>query len=182
MPTPKANRQGKRVRPNHLYALVSIGELKGKRDFRYLGDNRWLYVPDAENPLTFVRHNGETVVLDERFIFDGGSIPGVVVFLANLVRSGGWRILSRVFRYLTKDYYMPAYAFHDFGYIRQERGDPVHNFEENNLILAEIIKTMQQAEKDGGAEVLQAIYYAVGNPIQRERWDSLAPHIQRPNL
>ncbi len=73
------------------------GTLSGKLVVQWVAENRFIYRPDAADPLRFRRPNGQEIVPQEIFT-DGGSIPPVFWSLPGFSPWG----------------YGPAYIVHDW--------------------------------------------------------------------
>src|SRR5262245_53900835 len=80
-----------------IYQKLKVGKLEGKVTVQWLEPNVFLFIPDAERPLTFTRSNGEKIQ-PGRLITDGGSIPRPM-----------W-----VFRNYSPWGYAPAFIVHDW--------------------------------------------------------------------
>jgi len=107
-------------------ASLPVGHLSGECITRWNGKDRWDYVPYV--PLTFVRGNGEVIVLNRTFPTDYGTLFLLLQIVSNISRTA----------------YGPAFVIHDD--IWHFRGTPFckYNFEESNIILAECMKTMME--------------------------------------
>ena len=73
------------------------GTLTGKLNVRWIGENRFVYEPDAQDPLTFVSTDTSKII-PARMLTDGGSIPPVFWGAPGLSPWG----------------YGPAYIIHDW--------------------------------------------------------------------
>lgn len=147
------------------YSDVAQGELKGRLFVEWIDEDRFVFRPDAANPLTFTRGNREAIV-PGLMVTDGGSIPRVFRGLKNYSPWG----------------YAPGYIVHDWLFHLHVCNLPGHDrysFEETAMILAEIIKTLMEhpdpskrMERDEGT--LFAIHAAVSSPFAREVWNGNA--------
>lgn len=67
--------------PNSLWKATEAGELEGIITLEWCEPDLFVYIPHATSPLTFKRKNGtnviDTIVLDQKFYTDGGSIPQI---------------------------------------------------------------------------------------------------------
>src|SRR4051812_6864545 len=79
------------------YKDVRQGKLSGKLIVQWLEPDVFLFIPDAAQPLTFVRANGSKLI-PGRMITDGGSIPRPM----------------RAFRNYSPWGYAPAFIVHDW--------------------------------------------------------------------
>lgn len=141
---------------NRHYEQTEVGEFSGSLDLRWIKPNRFIYEPNPDDPLTFVREDG-TPVIPERIATDGGSIP---------------RLLWSVPPYSPWGY-APAYIVHDYIFESRYCGSDDFSFEQSAVVLSEAIKTLMET---GCAPVnklgLYSIHEAVASPIAREHWDN----------
>lgn len=147
------------------YQDVAQGELKGRLFVEWIDEDRFVFRPDAANPLTFKRGNGDAIV-PGLMVTDGGSIPRVFRGLKNYSPWG----------------YAPGYIVHDWLFhvhVCKLREHDRFSFEETAMILSEIIKTLMEhpnpakrMERDEGT--LFAIHAAVSSSFAREVWNGSA--------
>jgi hypothetical protein len=120
-----------------LWDRTEVGEIQGKILLEWVDTDRFIYQPDPENPLTFIRKkNGEVIDIitpDKAFYTDGGSIPKGAQFLEDL---SPWR-------------FGPAYIIHDWLLELNHcdlPGAEKYNHRIAATIMAEVIKTQLLAE------------------------------------
>lgn len=92
----------------------------------WMGDRNVLYVPDPDNPLTFIRPNGKTVVLDKAFISDGATVPRFFWFI----------------RWMDPWSWLPGALVHDSLWELRRLGIVKSNFWETNIIMAECCRAV----------------------------------------
>ena len=56
------------------YSKVKPGELKGKLLVQWYDYDEFIFIPDKDNPLRFIRNN-KTEIIPGKIYTDGGSIP-----------------------------------------------------------------------------------------------------------
>jgi hypothetical protein len=121
----------------------------------------FLFIPHATAPFAFTRHNGERIE-PRRMFTDGGSIPKLVQWYANLDPWG----------------YAPAYLLHDWLYELHHdeianKKKPSRTFEDTNAVLMEAITTlvtMELCPSDALANAMISI--AVGSAFARSLWNA----------
>jgi hypothetical protein len=140
------------------YDKVKSGKLEGKIVVQWLKPDLFLFIPDAQNPLTFTRSTGETI-RPGRMITDGGSIPRPL-----------W-----AFRSYSPWGYAPAFIVHDWLFHMKhcQVGDYTrYDVTKAADVLAEVIKTMMESgkvEKDRTTVTL--MHTAVSSIFARRLWD-----------
>ena len=82
----------------------------------------WRYIPNHDNPLTFIRPDGKKLVLTEPFETDLASTPRAVWWMPGLAPTD----------------MLPAALVHDWLYQRHHDGREVLGFEESNRCLEEM--------------------------------------------
>jgi len=142
------------------YDRVKPGELHGKLVVQWIDPDKFIFVPDPEEPLSFSRHNQETITPGVMYT-DGGSIPRPLWSIRNYSPWG----------------YAPAYIIHDWLFEMkhcQLPGYEKYDADEAALVLAEVMKTMLQKDQKAQPDKLTfyAIYEAVRSPIAQKAWDS----------
>jgi hypothetical protein len=120
----------------------------------------FVFTPDKEKPLTFVRYNQETIQ-PGKMMTDGGSIPRPLWVLRNYSPWG----------------YAPAFIVHDWLFAVKHCGykeNKNYSFEETAVILSEVMKTLMLDPKYNFEDKLSlyAIYEAVRSPIAHEIWEN----------
>jgi hypothetical protein len=149
------------------YQQTSTGTFAGHLDVRWIEPDRFIYVPDSENPLRFATSQNK-VIQPEKMYTDGGSIPRLFWSVPGYSPWG----------------YAPAYIIHDWLFEAHhcelsEYKDV--SFEDSAIVLAEGIKTLMESGKAPRDETtLWAIYEAVLSPVAKAVWDK--PNAcERPN-
>lgn len=114
------------------YDSLSTGQFDGSLNLHWVSPDRFVYVPDPENPFKFTRSNGEVIQPGPMFT-DGGSIPR----------------LLRVHPDFSPMGYAPAFVIHDWLFAENSRaaalGQP-YDVKASALVLAEGIKTLMEAD------------------------------------
>ena len=101
-----------------------IGYFEGGYTLRRVKAGEWLYIPDAGDPLRFIRPDGSAVVVGETMLTtDMGSVPRLFWWLPGFAPS---------------DMERPS-VIHDALFERKHGGAPSQSFEETNAILAEAL-------------------------------------------
>jgi hypothetical protein len=140
------------------YSKIVPGNLKGKLLVQWLEPDQFLFIPDKENPLTFVRGNGEKIT-PGRMMTDGGSVPRPIWILRNYSPWG----------------FAPAFIVHDWLFrMRQCKlaGYQNYSLDSSGIIMAEIMKTMIEAKKvEANSLVVDSMYMAVTSGVARDRWE-----------
>lgn len=103
-------------------SAAQIGEFTGFYYLQPTGANMFRYIPDHP-PLTFTRHDGTRLVLDETFDTDLGSTP---------------RELWSIHGFAPQDM-LPAAILHDWLYGLHHAGKDILGFEESNRVLEEAL-------------------------------------------
>jgi hypothetical protein len=141
------------------YARVEPGELRGRLVVQWVDQDQFVFVPDAEKPLTFTRHDGD-VITPALMYTDGGSIPRPLWALRSYSPWG----------------YAPAFIIHDWIFEMkrcQVTGHEKYDLEEAAWVLAEVMKTMM--EKQGpeavNALALYSIFESVRSPVAARIWE-----------
>lgn len=141
------------------YEEFHAGSLKGKLIVQWWEPDKFVFLPDKDNPLTFKRSNGETITPGRMFT-DGGSIP-----------RGLW-----IFRNYSPWGYAPAFIVHDWLFEMKHCGLPgneKYNHEIAATVMAEVMKTMMETRQVGVAKLtLLAMYEAVDSDIAKTYWDT----------
>ncbi len=146
---------------SYHYSDVQTGQLHGKLTVQWIDYDQFLFIPHAEDPLTFVRYNNESITPGKMYT-DGGSIPRPFWALRNYSPWG----------------YAPAYIVHDWLFEMGQCKLPGHenyDVEKAGLIMSEVIKTLME-NPDYGAKnklVLYSIYKAVVSPIAHYVWNEV---------
>jgi Protein of unknown function (DUF1353) len=143
-----------------FYDRTDTGSLKGKLIVEWIDQDKFIFLPDAQEPLTFVRKNKE-VIRPERMFTDGGSIPTPLRAIKSYSPWG----------------YAPAYIVHDWLFVMKHckvSGFETYDLDKAATILAEVMKTVMENPKYGGPNklVLYSIYEAVRTPVAKDYWDN----------
>ena len=142
------------------YGQVKPGHLSGKLLVQWIDPDKFIFIPDKEKPLTFVRHNQDWIS-PRRMYTDGGSIPRPL-----------W-----VFRSYSPWGYAPAFIIHDWlFYIKhcEIAGYEKYDVEEAAWIMSEVMKTMMEEPNKGSVDklTLYTMFEAVRSPIARNIWET----------
>lgn len=120
------------------------------------GSNNYQYTPDAKDPFTFTRANGQ-VITPGTMLTDDGSIPRIFWAIPGL---NPWLY---TWGYLLHDWlFMTHHCTPNFNY----------TFEDANAVLAEAIYTMMQTSlTPQDWRILVAIYTAVNSYVGEQVWN-----------
>ena len=154
--------------PN-VYREAEAGAFKGSLFVMWVGEDRFVFVPDPDNPLTFTRPDGRDfgTIRPAMMYTDGGSIPPVARGLKGFSPWG----------------YAPAYMIHDWLFLAHDcnaAGTPEGRetevaemeFIESAEIMAEAIRALIEAKRVSPNDVAPAtISSAVAGPVARAIWD-----------
>lgn len=137
----------------------TTGQLSGKLIVQWAGENRFAYLPDARDPLTFITSDGKRIV-PERMYTDGGSIPPIFWGLRGFSPWG----------------YGPAYIIHDWLFEQhhcQYDGWQNISFDDSARILGEVIDTLiAKGDVPPNSQARVLIEQGVRTSIARKLWDS----------
>lgn len=144
---------------SHHYSRVEPGSLSGKLVVQWYKYNRFIFIPDNDEPLTFTRSNGRTITPGQMYT-DGGSIPRPLWAIKNYSPWG----------------YAPAFMVHDWLFVMQYckyNGYEDYNVDVAAWIMSEVIKTLMEDPDHGGKNefVLYSMYIAVRSPIAKRLWE-----------
>ena len=141
------------------YESTKTGTLTGKLQVRWIQPDRFIYLPDASDPLRFVTSDQRTIQPGIMYT-DGGSIPRMLWSMPGFSPWG----------------YGPAYIVHDWLFAAKHCADPAYawvTFEDSARALGESIKTlMEQQVAPRSASLHYLIVEAVKTPIARDLWDN----------
>jgi hypothetical protein len=141
------------------YDDFPVGTLKGKLIVQWWEPDKFIFLPDKDNPLTFVRSNG-TAISPGRMFTDGGSIPRML-----------W-----VFRNYSPWGYAPAFIVHDWLFEMKHCGMPGNENYDHHIaatVMAEVVRTMMETKKVDVAKLtLLSMYEAVDSRIAQGYWDN----------
>lgn len=143
-----------------LYDRTDTGTLKGKLVIEWVDQDRFIFIPDAQDPLTFTRKNNE-VVRPERMFTDGGSIPQALRALKSYSPWG----------------YAPAFVVHDWLFVMKQcriAGFEKYSAETAATVMAEVMKTVMENPKYGGPNKLvhYSMYEGVRSTAAKDYWDN----------
>lgn len=140
------------------YHDTADGKFHGDIDVRWLANDRFLFIPNADKPFRFVRGNGN-VIEPRAMETDGGSIPRLLWGVKGLSPWG----------------YAPAYIVHDFLFVQNQcktEGYEKYTFDESATIMAEGLKAIMEKDKDVRSYfVFNAIVGGVRTPIAKRLWE-----------
>jgi hypothetical protein len=135
------------------------GTLTGKLTVEWVRENRFIYRPDAKDPLTFLTTDGRRIT--PRIMYtNGGSIPPILQPIPGFSPWG----------------YAPAYIVHDWLFEQHHcnyAGAEEISFDDSARILGEVIDTVMRlglAPMNPPARSL--IEAGVRTPIARQLWDT----------
>ena len=141
------------------YSRVDVGELSGKLIVQWIDYDKFIFLPDEDNPLTFFKQGAEAIS-PEKMYTDGGTIPPVL-----------W-----VIRHYSPWGYAPAYIVHDWLFVMHQcklPGYEDYDLEKAARVMSEVMKTLMEDPRYGRKSelVLYSMYKAVRSPKAREFWD-----------
>jgi hypothetical protein len=141
------------------YNHTTKGTLTGKVIVEWYKPNLFKYIPDATQPLMFLRSNGDSIQ-PQAMITDGGSIPRVFWVFKNYSPWG----------------YGPAFVVHDWLFRIKNcnlTGHPNYSLKDAATVMSEIMKTlMETPEFDYGSKgSMYLMYEAVQTPPAQDAWD-----------
>lgn len=149
-----------RYKANFGVAWDKQGEFQGVFDPNVhllpRGESDYLYTPDRNNPLRFVRSSGE-MIQPGNMVTDGGSVPRPAWVIPDIDP-------------LT---YIKAYLVHDWDFSRHHCDDGYgRDFDGVNLTLGEGIYTLMRAGEVGTDwRKVELVYQAVSSFVGRAVWD-----------
>ena len=143
---------------DQIYDSIAVGTLHGNITVRWLKPDQFLFLPDPDNPLTFRRSNGDSIV-PGKMLTDGGSIPRPLWILRNYSPWG----------------YAPAFIAHDWLFYLKQCQLPGHDrydVRDAARVLAEVMKTMMETNQVATDKpTTVSMYMAVSSPVARKLWD-----------
>ena len=141
------------------YTRTKLGEFSGALDVRWIKPDRFIYVPNKDDPFRFKAGDGRLIVPATMYT-DGGSIPRL---FWNVPGYSPWG-------------YAPAYIVHDWLFEAHRCKVPEYSnvtFDQSATTLAEGIKTlMESGVAPQDEQTLVTIYEAVRTPLARRIWDA----------
>ncbi len=142
------------------YQRTNTGKLKGTVLVKWLSQDRFVFLPDTNEPLTFTRAGDEVITPAEMFT-DGGTIPPAL----------------RVLKAYSPWGYAPAFIIHDWLFVMHHCKLPGHekfDLEKAAIVMAEVMKTMMEDPRFGGPNklVLHTMYEGVRSAQAKEFWNN----------
>jgi hypothetical protein len=147
------------------------GVLTGKLIVQWAGENKFIYLPDPDDPLVFVSTDKKRIV-PQRMYTDGGSVPPIFWSVPGFSPWG----------------YGPAYIIHDWLFEQHHcryEGWTEISFEDSARILGETIDTLvARGDVAPNPVARQLIEQGVRTGLARQRWsaanDCSSPPAQAP--
>lgn len=141
------------------YEKTKVGDLSGRLIVEWLEQDSFLFLPDAQRPLTFTRASGESITPGEMYT-DGGSIPRALWALKNYSPWG----------------YGPAFIVHDWLFEMKHcalPGAENYTVQEAAVVMAEVMKTLMTKDPkfEPDPPTLDLMYKAVSSPVARQLWE-----------
>jgi len=141
-----------------VYSNTKPATFSGAIDVRWIGKDRFLFMPNKDDPFFMVRPDGR-LVRPGLMYTDGGSIPQ---FLWGVDGFSPWG-------------YGPAHIVHDWVFDAKHCGVPpenVYTFEDSVAVMAEGLKALMEGSPEmKNYFAFDAIVTAVASPIARRLWD-----------
>lgn len=154
--------------PDRFYDGLTPGQLTGRFAVRWDGMDSFVYIPDADQPLTYTTLQGRAI--QPRIMYtDGGSIPRI---LRGMKKFSSWG-------------YAPAFMIHDWLFAARKcdhAPDTDWTFPDSARVLAEVMKCLmengftnyagQRNKLDKTPDTLYVIYLGVRSPIAENLWNN----------
>lgn len=141
------------------YDQFPAGKLEGKLLVRWIEPDKFLFLPDSEDPLVFTRSNGDRV-MPGRMLTDGGSIPRPLWILRNYSPWG----------------YAPAFVVHDWLFEMKRCQLPGYEKYTHYIaadVMGEVMKTMMVSGKVAvDKPTLWSMHTAVSSGISAGIWEN----------
>jgi hypothetical protein len=142
------------------YDSTDTGQLKGKLIVEWVDQDKFIFVPDATNPLRFTRKDN-SVIEPQRMYTDGGTIPPPLRAIKSYSPWG----------------YAPAFIIHDWLFAMKHckvPGFENYDVDKAATVMAEVLKTLMQDPRYGGPNKLvhYSMYEAVRSQTARDYWNS----------
>lgn len=122
----------KETNPAVLWKQTEVGEIKGNIILKWIGPDKFIFIPDTNDPLVFIRkRNGveaDRIFPNAQFYTDGGSIPSA----------------AHAFKNFSPWNFGPAYIIHDWLFEMNHcslPGREKYNYKIAAEIMAEVLKT-----------------------------------------
>lgn len=140
------------------YNEIGEGEFSGVLEVRWLEPDRFLFVPNKENPLRFTTADGSRIIEPGPMYTDGGSIPRIFWSVPGY---SPWGLA-------------PAYIIHDWIFDTHHCDTPGYEnitFDQSSRFMAESIKTlMETARVPKDESLFFNVVSAVETPIAETIW------------
>lgn len=140
------------------YREAQEGKFSGALDVRWVKNDYFLFLPNKDDPFTFIRKDGTTIHPGPMYT-DGGSIPR---FFWGIEGYSPWG-------------YAPAYIVHDWLFEAQHCGyqpDNKYSFEDSVTIMAESLKAVMEANTEvRNYFVFDSVVAAIGSSIAKRLWE-----------
>lgn len=141
------------------YDSVRPGRLEGKVIVQWIEPDKFIFLPDPKQPLTFTRSNGDEIT-PGRMLTDGGSIPRALWILRSYSPWG----------------YAPAFIIHDWLFeVKHCRltGHDRYTHQIAAIVMAEVMKTMMVTKRvDVDKPTLRSMFLAVNSPVAGKLWSN----------
>lgn len=141
------------------YRATPDGKFAGELDVRWVKNDYFLFMPNKDNPFTFLRKDGSAIRPGPMYT-DGGSIPR---FLWGIKGYSPWG-------------YAPAYIVHDWLFEAQHCGfepDNKYTFDDSVSLMAESLKAIMEASPEvRDYFVFDTVVAAIGSPIAKRLWEN----------
>lgn len=140
------------------YVNTDYGEFKGKLQVRWIEPDKFLFLPDSDDPFRYIGKN--RTIQPKAMYTDGGSIPQLFWSVPGYSPWG----------------YAQAYIIHDWIFVAHhcnDGDDGDFTFDDSATILSEGIKTMMERKKVPKSYFTHyTISQSVKSKIARNLWDS----------
>lgn len=152
---------------DRFYTKLSVGKFNGRPLVSWNGMDDFVFIPDPNQPFTYVTSEGRTIV-PKVMQTDGGSIPRI---LQGLKKFSSWG-------------YAPAFMVHDWLFTAkkcQYAPDTDWTFPQSAQIMAEAMKTLMEVgfhdyrgnliKLEKAEDTLYLMYQAVSSFIAEDLWE-----------
>jgi hypothetical protein len=148
------------VRSGWLYDRTDTGVLKGRLIVEWVEQDKFIFQPDPQDPLTFTRKDND-VIRPQLMYTDGGSVPAPLRALKSYSPWG----------------YAPAFIIHDWLFTMKHckvAGFEKYDLDKAATIMAEAMKTVMENPKYGGPNKLvhYSMYEGVRSAVAKGYWDN----------
>ncbi len=159
------------------YSQVRTGTIHGKPTVKWVNSDRFIFIPDPNDPFKFERYNGEEIIPNQKIKTDGGSIPRLF-----------W-----IFRSYSPWGYAPAYIIHDWLYETKQCNIPGYSSYDHikaAWVMSEVVKTLMEdpdflehphaeclnngskTSLNKNKRILYSLYKAVKSKRAKDSWDN----------